>query len=579
MTHPSKRKIKIKEQERDNYGRFAKKLRVADNWGDDDDSGWDDEVDMLNEKDKYELVWSDNTHLERKKRGPYLAGKTKKSTYFDKYGPSGCFTKAAKGTAKITIFINKHRSTPDDFEEVLDDMEDEEQAKLDLNERIEILKIELKKQQNSLSVTEYNKKRAIFEYLRRLSDNDGKGKTIRLIDDEDIAEEYHIWIRSQGGTTTPLKFKDHERPDVVKYQELFLDKIYDYVKFMAKYEGENMEQIPPTLGPNDKEIILVTHDECVFYSNDGKQGVWAKSGELPLRKKGNDRSIMVSEFLSEECGRLKLNAQQIQENPSIPKEARAYLQPGKDREGFWTSEHLIDQVKTKTIPIFETLFPNCIALFAFDNSSNHAAFKSDALVASRMNLKPGGKQPKMRNTIFGPSNQHQSMVNENGEPKGIKQVLIERGLWKNGLNADCQLCKDKVDDENRVDCCARWIISLQPDFLGQKSASEEVILEAGHKCIFYPKFHCELNYIERYWGAAKRYTRENCNYSWSGLQHTVPAALESVNTITIRKFARKAWRYMDLYRKGVTGKLAEYAAKKYKSHRCIPDYVLAELNK
>ena len=36
---------------------------------------------------------------------------------------------------------------------------------------------------------------------------------------------------------------------------------------------------------------------------------------------------------------------------------------------------------------------------------------------------------------------------------------------------------------------------------------------------------------------------------------------------------------MDLYKKGITGKLAEYAAKKYKSHRCIPDYVLEELNK
>jgi hypothetical protein len=70
--------------------------------------------------------------------------------------------------------------------------------------------------------------------------------------------------------------------------------------------------------------------------------VWAKSGELPLRKKGNGRSIMVSEFLLEECGRLKLNAQQHQENPLIPEEARAYLKPGKDREGYWTSEHLID---------------------------------------------------------------------------------------------------------------------------------------------------------------------------------------------------------------------------------------------
>ena len=152
-----------------------------------------------------------------------------------------------------------------------------------------------------------------------------------------------------------------------------------------------MERTSPILGPNDKEIILVTHDECIFYSNDGKRGVWAKSGELPLRKKGNGRSIMVSEFLSEECGRLKLNEQQHQANPLIPKEARVYLQPGKDREGYWTSEHLVEQVKTKAIPIFESLFPNCIALFAFDNSSNHAAFKSDALIASRMNLKSGGK--------------------------------------------------------------------------------------------------------------------------------------------------------------------------------------------
>jgi len=34
-----------------------------------------------------------------------------------------------------------------------------------------------------------------------------------------------------------------------------------------------------------------------------------------------------------------------------------------------------------------------------------------------------------------------------------------------------------------------------------------------------------------------------------------------------------------LYRKGITGKLAECAVKKYKSHRCISDYVIEELIK
>ena len=46
-----------------------------------------------------------------------------------------------------------------------------------------------------------------------------------------------------------------------------------------------------------------------FFIGDGKRGVWTKSEELPLQKKGNSHSIMVSEFLLEECGRLKLNAQ------------------------------------------------------------------------------------------------------------------------------------------------------------------------------------------------------------------------------------------------------------------------------
>ena len=71
--------------------------------------------------------------------------------------------------------MNKHRSTPIDFEEILDDMEDEDQNPFNLNEKIENLKVELKNQQKSMTVAEYNKKRAIFEYLTRLDDN-GKGK-------------------------------------------------------------------------------------------------------------------------------------------------------------------------------------------------------------------------------------------------------------------------------------------------------------------------------------------------------------------------------------------------------------------
>ena len=49
-----------------------------------------------------------------------------------------------------------------------------------------------------------------------------------------------------------------------------------------------------------------------------------------------------------------------------------------------------------TPPIFRYAFPNCQALFAFGNASNHRPPSEDALVAKQINLNPGGQQPIMR---------------------------------------------------------------------------------------------------------------------------------------------------------------------------------------
>jgi hypothetical protein len=102
----------------------------------------------------------------------------------------------------------------------------------------------------------------------------------------------------------------------------------------------------------------------------------------------------------------------------------------------------------------------------------------------------------------------------------------------------------------RVDCYARKIMASQPDFVMQKSAIVELIENAGHLCIFYLKFYCELNFIEIYWGVTKHYARDHCDYTWGGLQETVSQALDSVNITTIRKFVQKSWRYMQLYHEG-----------------------------
>ena len=113
-----------------------------------------------------------------------------------------------------------------------------------------------------------------------------------------------------------------------------------------------------------------------------------------------------------------------------------------------------------------------------------------------------------------------------GKPKGIKQVLLEWGLWKQELHLECK--RPKQCSVDLIDCCARRLLSQQPDFLEQKSSVQEVIEATGHLCIFLPNFYYELNFIEFFWGAVKKYLWEHCDYTFDMLKANVPKALESV---------------------------------------------------
>jgi hypothetical protein len=128
-----------------------------------------------------------------------------------------------------------------------------------------------------------------------------------------------------------------------------------------------------------------------------------------------------------------------------------------------------------------------------------------------MNFNPAGAQSRLRDGWFiNASGQRvsQPMIfpanhpKHPNMPKGMKAVLIERGLFRAGLKMECKKPKCEPD---ATDCCATRILSLQADFQEQKSLVQEVIEDAGHLCIFLPKFHCELNFIEFFWGAIKKY--------------------------------------------------------------------------
>ena len=89
----------------------------------------------------------------------------------------------------------------------------------------------------------------------------------------------------------------------------------------------------------------------------------------------------------------------------------------------------------------------------------------------------------------------------------MKQILLERGKWPKRdpiANKERRAqCPQFKCPPGATDCCARRILFCEPDFVNQKCLLEETIVSRGHLTIFYPKYHCELNFIEMVWGAAK----------------------------------------------------------------------------
>lgn len=172
-----------------------------------------------------------------------------------------------------------------------------------------------------------------------------------------------------------------------------------------------------------------------------------------------------------------------------------------------------------------------------------------------------------------------------GQLKGMKQVL-EWGLWKNGLVMQCKKAKDGSEGRCKsaaTDCCAQNILDLQPNFQKQQSLVQEVIEAAGHLCIFLPKFHCELNFIEFFWGAVKKYLWTHCDYTFTTLQENMPKALKSIPIGTIQKWEHRMIRWMEAYQSGLGAKEAqihvkEFSSQCYTSHRQIPESVATQFD-
>jgi hypothetical protein len=429
-------------------------------------------------------------------------------------------------------------------------------------------------------------KRKVCEFLNETFDNRVKGNAFtaltlknwvqevfgREISERTALRSLHI-LGYEQSALGGLYIDGHEREDVVKYREGFVKRHMGRSRLMLEWhcdEATNLwTPIPPNLGEGERELVMITHDECVARSNDVRTKRWGKKGESFPKPKGLGQGYMASGFLAQD-GPLKISAEQARQLPAllpfVGRSSFKIITVGKDHDGYWTGADLIKQVEDE-MTMFDCLNPSKRALFMFDNSSNHQSRAPDALDAMALTLKDGGGGKRKRRPRDGWFMRDdirvvQPMVFEDGSMKGLKTILSERNLWTRELTLGQ----------------ARLCLSRQPDFASAKSWLEETIHGRGHLIDFYPKFHCELNWIERVWGWTKKKLRATCDFQRATLRCKFEETLLSIPTEVCRRFYRRALRYIDAYvpRAGgpaLTLHQIAHLVKKYKSHRRCPESV------
>ena len=128
------------------------------------------------------------------------------------------------------------------------------------------------------------------------------------------------------------------------------------------------------------------------------------------------------------------------------------------------------------------------------------------------------------------------------------------------VDDDHEIDEDDLDEEEEEEfvhsatCCITGALEHQEDFhqiQQDKTALFKIIQEAGHLCFFLPKFHSELNPIERYWAILKVHTRRHCRFNINALERTMLSAVNQDYGDYIKRIFETSLRYVLLYAAGL----------------------------
>ena len=251
------------------------------------------------------------------------------------------------------------------------------------------------------------------------------------------------------------------------------------------------------------------------------------------------------------------------------------LEIGKNKEGYWNAK-LQAECSAEMCLIRNLLYPWVQHFEKQDHSSGHHGFAADALVSSRMNRSPAGKQPIMRNTIVCAEDigEHHTLQAVPGQPgkyaqqmstvvdgelvaKGAELVLFERGLL-----SDKMLLPD-----------IRAALNECSDFKAEKPMVQTVIEQAGQVVHWLPKYHSPCNASEYFWGNGKKRFRIICDFTMKSLKRDGMRTLFGIDPLTARKFIRKARDYDRALMVGCNGFSMNDRVQTFKKERIYKSHI------
>eukprot|EP00903_Cladosiphon_okamuranus_P014705 g13627.t1 len=360
--------------------------------------------------------------------------------------------------------------------------------------------------------------------------------------------------------------------------------------------------------PDHQVLSLYLHGETTAKENDGGDHQWVSTKKgAPMKVKGEGRAAHISDVIGVDLGQLQ-----------ISKEAWCMMQEDKDadtgrsgkyfgrKEGEGVHGHEVKEVQD-AVEVLKTAAADCAVLKTGTTLGRQLKiFLPKTQAEKKQKGRKNGTTLDKKKFFVGTKVVAGSPLL--GLNKGAEQMLREMALWrldgerKNGLLQICNKCKANNaasrqaitafnkggEERERVLEQARreqqtsstegpttaggaagtrqrcWAYRVFSDHLDKV---EEIFKKAGHVYIFLPKYHPELNAIERYWGYIKHVIRLRCEYSLPHMLKILPGTMSGVPLGHIRAWSRVAWLYVEAYDDGLEDYLKDCDLKYWNTPR------------